>query len=199
MLLAGRGSRISTKYTSQPDSYLPGRFRCLNTRVADQSARLTHHTDHHSTGPALAGGGALAPSLPDQGAQSGSGALLELDDDGGQPRFPGVNAMARAPDPNLAVGPNHIVQIVNDEFAIYSKSGSIFAGYPRPSALSSALLRRLRGQLRRPHRAVRQAADRWLIASWEASPLPTPSASPFPKPTIPPAVYNLYSTASAAI
>src|SRR5882762_8724883 len=114
----------------------------------------------------LAGGGALAPSLPDQVLQSGSGALLELDDDGGQPRFPGVNANGSAPpDPNLAVGPNHIVQIVNDEFAIYSKSGSIFAGYPKTiGSVFSALGGGCAGQWGDPIVQYDKAADRWLIS-----------------------------------
>src|SRR6266704_825103 len=40
----------------------------------------------------LAGGGALAPSLPDQALQTAVGWPLELEDEGGAPRFPGVSA-----------------------------------------------------------------------------------------------------------
>jgi len=99
----------------------------------------------------LAGGGALAPSLPDQALQTAVGWPLELEDEGGAPRFPGVSANGSAPpDPNLAVGPNHIVQIVNTEFAVYSKSEDHRLSVQRSR-------RRLRGRIRRPHRAIRQS------------------------------------------
>ena len=35
------------------------------------------------------------------------------------------------PDPNIAVGPNHIVELVNTEIAVFSKTGSIYPGYPK--------------------------------------------------------------------
>src|ERR1700704_6311279 len=80
----------------------------------------------------LAGGGALAPSVQDQALQTAPGGALELEDEGGNPRFPGVGANGSAPpDPNLAVGPNHIVQMVNTQLAVCTKSGTIFAGYPK--------------------------------------------------------------------
>src|SRR5467141_5383280 len=83
----------------------------------------------------LAGGGALAPSVQDQALQTAPGGPLELEDEGGNPRFPGVSANGYAPpDPNLAVGPNHILQMVNVQFAIYSKSGALVSG---PFSLSS--------------------------------------------------------------
>src|SRR5207244_5594524 len=76
----------------------------------------------------LAGGGALAPSLADQALQTAVGGLLELEDEGAMPRFPGVSANGSAPpDPNLAVVPNHIVQMVNTDIAAYSDIGTIFA------------------------------------------------------------------------
>jgi hypothetical protein len=46
--------------------------------------------------------------------------------------FDGVGANGVAPsDANLDVGPNHIVQTVNEEYAVYDKNGNIFAGYPK--------------------------------------------------------------------
>jgi hypothetical protein len=46
--------------------------------------------------------------------------------------FDGIGANGVAPsDANLDVGPNHIVQTVNDEYAVYDKNGNIFAGYPK--------------------------------------------------------------------
>jgi hypothetical protein len=43
--------------------------------------------------------------------------------------FPGVSANGYYPaDPNIAVGPNYIVQAVNVEIGIYDKSGNILSG-----------------------------------------------------------------------
>src|ERR1700675_3185428 len=43
--------------------------------------------------------------------------------------FDGIPATIYAPpDPNLAVGPNHIVETVNIRLAVYNKSGTILAG-----------------------------------------------------------------------
>jgi hypothetical protein len=36
------------------------------------------------------------------------------------------------PDPNMAIGPNHIVQWVNLSYAVYDKLGHIHAGFPKP-------------------------------------------------------------------
>ena len=39
--------------------------------------------------------------------------------------FPGISATGwEPPDPDIAVGPNHIVEVVNSSIAIYTKSGS---------------------------------------------------------------------------
>ena len=35
-------------------------------------------------------------------------------------------------DANIAVGPRHIVQMVNSEYAVYTKEGDILRGYPKP-------------------------------------------------------------------
>ncbi len=46
--------------------------------------------------------------------------------------FPGIGFVSKIPpDPNIAVGPNHIVEVVNVEVAVFSKSGSLFPGYPK--------------------------------------------------------------------
>src|SRR5215469_15381025 len=38
------------------------------------------------------------------------------------------------PDPNMAVGPNHIVQIVNARWSVYDKAGNLYAGFPKTLA-----------------------------------------------------------------
>jgi len=52
-----------------------------------------------------------------------------------RPAFNGIGATGFAPpDTNIAVGPNHIVETVNLQYAVYSKSGALVAG---PKSLSS--------------------------------------------------------------
>jgi len=128
----------------------------------------------------LAGGGALAPSVQDQALQTQAGELLELEDDGGKPRFPGVGANGWAPpDANLAVGPNDIVQIVNVEYAVYNKNGTIFTGYPKAiTSVFSALVGQTGAQEcagaagaagTDPIVQYDRAADRWLISQMAAA------------------------------
>ncbi len=146
----------------------------------------------------LAGAGGLAPSLADRALQTAPGAPLELDDDGGKPRFPGQSADGYAPpDPNLAVGPNHVVQIVNTEFTAYSKSGTIFAGYPKTiGSLFSALGGNCASDWGDPIVQYDRAADRWVITQLGNSPLNAPpyfeclAVSQTNDPT---GAYNLYS------
>ena len=38
--------------------------------------------------------------------------------------YPGFNLLALPPDPNIAVGPSHIVQFVNNAFMVFDKSGA---------------------------------------------------------------------------
>jgi Big-like domain-containing protein len=38
--------------------------------------------------------------------------------------YPGFTLLALPPDPNIAVGPNHIVQFVNNAFMVFNKSGA---------------------------------------------------------------------------
>src|SRR6266699_963371 len=143
----------------------------------------------------LAGGDALAPSLLDQTLQTAPGALLELDDDGGKVRIPGVGANGFAPpDPNLAVGPNHIVQIVNSEFAVYSKSGTIFAGYPMTiGSLFSALGGGCAGEFGDPIVQYDRAADRWLISQLGSFSAPYAECFAVSRTNDPTGAYNPYA------
>src|SRR4029450_12437537 len=38
--------------------------------------------------------------------------------------YPGFTVLALPPDPNMAVGPNHIVQWVNNSFVVFDKQGN---------------------------------------------------------------------------
>ncbi len=143
----------------------------------------------------LAGGGALAPSVQDQALQTAPGGALELEDEGGNPRFPGVSANGYAPpDSNLAVGPNHIVQMVNVQFAVYDKSGTIFAGYPKYiGSIFSALGGGCTGNFGDPIVQYDKAADRWLISQLGSFSAPFSECIAVSRTNDPTGAYNLYA------
>jgi uncharacterized membrane protein len=115
----------------------------------------------------MAPGGAAAARQADEALQTTVGDPLELDDDGGgKAHFPGVGANGYAPsDANLAVGPNHVVQMVNTEIAVYDKSGNIFPNYPQTiGSLFANLGGGCAGEWGDPIVQYDKAADRWLIS-----------------------------------
>jgi Cep192 domain 4 len=81
--------------------------------------------------------------------------------------FDGISSPGYAPsDSNLAVGPNHIVEVVNVEFAVYNKSGAMLAG---PTNIQS-LFTKLGGDCGTgtygdPVVLYDRQADRWLISN----------------------------------
>ena len=139
-------------------------------------------------------GAALAPNLPDPALQTAIGALL--DDDGHRKaRFPGVGANGVAPgDPNLAVGPNHIVQIVNDSYAVYDKSGTIFAGYPKSlGSIFTALGGSCTSEWGDPIAQYDKAADRWLLSQLGTFNTPGIECIAVSQTNDPTGAYNLYA------
>jgi hypothetical protein len=69
------------------------------------------------------------------------------------------------PDPNIAVGPNDIVQLVNTEIAVFNKNGTMELGYPKTlsslwSALGGGCATNNGGD---PIVQYDRLADRWLI------------------------------------
>ena len=56
------------------------------------------------------------------------------------------------PDPDLAVGPSHVVQIVNAAIAVFNKSGAVLFGPTPTNGAVDRLRWRLRGQRRRRRR-----------------------------------------------
>jgi uncharacterized membrane protein len=143
----------------------------------------------------LAGTGPLVPTVTDLALQTAPGEPLELEDDGRNPSFPGVGANGYAPpDPNLAVGPNHIVQIVNTEYSVYSKSGAMFAGYPKTiGSLFSALGGGCAGESGDPIVQYDRAADRWLISQLGSFSAPYAECIAVSQTNDPTGAYNLYS------
>jgi hypothetical protein len=65
----------------------------------------------------------------DQALQTAAGGQLQVREN---PNFPGVGENGSIPgDPNIAVGPNHIVQVVNSDIAVFDKNGNMYSGYPK--------------------------------------------------------------------
>lgn len=80
----------------------------------------------------------------------------------------GYSVNVAPPDPVIDVGPNHIVEAVNSSLAVFSKAGTIAAGFPKSiNTLWSGF-----GGLCETHNDgdptinYDQAADRWIIAQF---------------------------------
>jgi hypothetical protein len=141
------------------------------------------------------GHSALAPSLQDQAVQTAPGAPLELEDEEGKPRFPGVGSNGSAPpDPNLAVGPNHIVQMVNTEVAVYDKNGNLHSGFPKTiGSVFGALGGSCTGNFGDPIVQYDKAADRWLISQLGSFSAPFYECIAVSQTSDPTGAYNLYA------
>jgi hypothetical protein len=106
---------------------------------------------------------------PDGALQGGSGPLVNTVDGAG---FDGVAANGSAPpDPNLAVGPNDVVQWVNTRYAIYDKAGNIRSGYPKAgnnfwSGFGGACQSQNSGDPIIQYDAV---ADRWIASQFTST------------------------------
>src|SRR5208337_2087347 len=67
-------------------------------------------------------------------------------------------------DSNLAVGPNHIVEVVNVQFAVYNKSGATLAGPTNIQNLFTTLGGNCSSTVGDPIVLYDRQADRWLIS-----------------------------------
>jgi len=72
--------------------------------------------------------------------------------------FPGITSNASPPDPSAAVGPNHIVQMVNTGWTVFDKEGVEAPGFPK--SLSDPL----GSTVSDPIVLYDREADRWLIS-----------------------------------
>jgi hypothetical protein len=72
------------------------------------------------------------------------------------------------PDPNGAVGPNHYVQMVNEHFAVYSKTGTLLSGPKAINSLWSATPNSTCATHNNgdPIVIYDQVADRWLLSQF---------------------------------
>jgi len=75
------------------------------------------------------GAAAGAQHASDRALQTSAARRLDVREN---PDFPGAGENGAIPgDPNIAVGPNHVVQVVNSEIAVFYKNGGIYPGYPK--------------------------------------------------------------------
>ena len=109
--------------------------------------------------------------------------------------FSGLGAGGFAPsDSNLAVGPNHVVETVNVQFAVYSKTGTLLSGPTNFTTLFSALNNHCSTGASDPIVNYDRLADRWVISDMGYT-----GGSPFPqcfavsKTNDPTGAYFLYS------
>jgi hypothetical protein len=79
--------------------------------------------------------------------------------------FEGIASPGYVPsDSNLAVGPNHIVETVNVQFAVYNKSGAILAGPTNITTLFASLGGNCAANGSDPIVNYDRLADRWVIS-----------------------------------
>jgi len=137
----------------------------------------------------------------------GAGANSNADDDAlqthpGPPlnhkkgaNFPGVGATGfYPPDPNMAVGPNHIVQLVNVEIGVFDKSGNLVAGYPKAlGTLWTALGGACTSNSGDPIAQYDKLADRFVITQLGSLKSPYSECIAVSKTNDPTGAYYLYS------
>src|SRR6266566_2545368 len=79
--------------------------------------------------------------------------------------FDGIATTQYVPsDSNLAVGPNHIVETVNVQYAVYNKSGAILAGPTNITTLFASLGGNCAANGSDPIVNYDRLADRWVIS-----------------------------------
>ena len=109
--------------------------------------------------------------------------------------FPGIGANGYIPpDPNIAVGPAYIVQVVNSEIAVFDKSGNLLSG---PKTLGS-LWAGLGGGCARnnagdPIVQYDRAADRWVVTQLGSIRKPYSECIAVSTSNDPRGTYHLYS------
>jgi hypothetical protein len=109
--------------------------------------------------------------------------------------FDGIGANGSAPpDTNIAVGPNHIVEVVNSRYQIFNKGGTSLLG---PSSLSG-LWTPLGGSCSTanagdPVVQYDRVADRWVITQLGSLRSPYSECIAVSKTADPTGAYNLYS------
>jgi len=79
--------------------------------------------------------------------------------------FDGIGSQGFAPsDVNLAIGPNHVVQTVNVQLAVFNKSGALLSGPTNLTTFFAALAGDCRAGASDPIVNYDRLADRWVIS-----------------------------------
>jgi hypothetical protein len=135
---------------------------------------------------------ALGPGAEDTAVQTEFGPLLN-----GTPGIDfegiGFNIDGEPSDVNLAVGPNHIVQIVNSEWAVYDKTGLIFPGFPKSlGSIWTGLGGACTGEQGDPIAQYDRLADRWFLSQIGSAVAPFSLCIAVSKSNDPTGAYSLY-------
>lgn len=160
---------------SQPMSDLP-------------QSSVNNEENEHPIGPIVRN---LGPGAPDGALQTHFGPLLN-----GNPGidFEGIGVNGGEPsDVNMAVGPNHIIQIVNSEWAVYDKTGHIFSGYPKTlGSIWTSMGGACAGEQGDPIVQYDRLADRWLLSQIGSESAPYSLCIAVSKTSDPTGTYALY-------
>jgi hypothetical protein len=136
----------------------------------------------------------LGPGAPDTAVQTEFGPQLN-----GTPGidFEGIGANGSEPsDNNMAVGPNHIVETVNTEWAVYDKTGHIFAGFPKTlGSIWTGLGPPCTNEGGDPIVQYDRVADRWLLSQLGSFSAPFSLCIAISKTSDPTGAYFLYQYA----
>lgn len=144
---------------------LPSGF-AVSQRVSalpiEQSIRVEEQI--HEPGPSpLRSRAATTPSQPPEPAQQNQPQSQLAATPGIS--FTGIPSPGYVPsDSNLAVGPNHIVETVNVQFAVYNKSGTLLAGPTNILSLFSPLGGVCTNTVGDPVTLYDRQADRWVVS-----------------------------------
>ena len=137
-----------------------------------KAKKKNHELDEHEIPPPVSTG---APDtvIQSQATASAAAPTAGAGFEGLGTGLPGATVDAAPPDPNGDVGPNNYVQIVNEQFAVFTKTGSVVYG----PANTNTLWRGFGGGCETNNDGdatvkYDRLADRWIISQFSVSTLP---------------------------
>ena len=139
------------------------------------------------------GGNPGGQHASDQALQNNAGKHLNPEPG---PLFEGIGQTGYIPpDTNIAVGPNHIVEVVNSEIAVFDKTGLMKSGYPKAlgslwSTLGGGCWLNNSGD---PVVQYDRAADRWLVTQLGSLRSPYSECIAVSKTNDPTGAYNTWA------
>jgi hypothetical protein len=128
--------------------------------------------DEHDL-PARVSTGARDPVIQSSASVSANAPTAGAGFEGLGTGLPGATVNAAPPDPNADVGPSHVVEIVNEQFAVFSKTGTVLYG----PANTNTLWRGFGGGCETNNDGdatvkYDRLADRWIISQFSVSTTP---------------------------